>query len=120
VRVRAAFTRTTPVDAYGGAGRSQCMYALERVVDEVARVMGLDPAAIRRRNFIPPDGFPFSSPVGVVYDSGEFAKSLDMTLELADRQNLAPAGSSRRAGAGCAARGSPVGSRTRARPRRPP
>jgi aerobic carbon-monoxide dehydrogenase large subunit len=89
VRVRAAFTHTTPVDAYRGAGRSECMYALERVVNEAARVTGLDPTEIRRRNFIPPDGFPFHSPVGVVYDSGAFAKSLDMALELADRPNLA-------------------------------
>ncbi|TCT11284.1 carbon-monoxide dehydrogenase large subunit [Tepidamorphus gemmatus] len=83
-RVRAAFTHTTPVDAYRGAGRSECMYALERVVDAAAREMGLDPAEIRRRNFIPEDGFPFHSPVGVVYDSGAFAKALDMALEKAD------------------------------------
>jgi aerobic carbon-monoxide dehydrogenase large subunit len=89
VRVRAAFTHTTPVDAYRGAGRSECMYALERVADEAARVMGLDAGEIRRRNFIPSDGFPFHSPVGVVYDSGEFAKSLDMALGLADRQGFA-------------------------------
>jgi carbon-monoxide dehydrogenase large subunit len=89
VRVRAAFTHTTPVDAYRGAGRSECMYALERVVDQAARVTGMDPAEIRRRNFVGPEGFPFHSPVGVVYDSGEFAKSLDMALGLADREGFA-------------------------------
>ena len=52
VRVRAAFTHTTPVDAYRGAGRSECMYLLERLVDEAARVTGLDPVEIRRRNLI--------------------------------------------------------------------
>ncbi len=83
-RVRGVFTHTTPVDAYRGAGRSECMYALERVVDRAAQVMHLDPAEIRRRNFIPEEGFPFSSPVGVVYDSGAFAKGLDMALERAD------------------------------------
>ena len=89
VAVKAAFTHTTVVDAYRGAGRSECMYALERVVDEAARVMDLDPAEIRRRNFIPEDGFPFSSPVGVVYDSGAFAKSLEMALEQADYDGFA-------------------------------
>jgi len=89
VAVKAAFTHTTVVDAYRGAGRSECMYALERVVDEAARVMGLDPAEIRRRNFIPEDGFPFSSPVGVVYDSGAFAKSLEMALAQADYDGFA-------------------------------
>jgi aerobic carbon-monoxide dehydrogenase large subunit len=74
---------------YRGAGRTECMYALERVVDEAARVMGMDQVEIRRRNFIGPDDFPFHSPVGVVYDSGEFAKSLDMALGLADRQGFA-------------------------------
>ena len=80
VAVKAAFTHTTVVDAYRGAGRSECMYALERLVDEAGRVMDLDPAEIRRRNFIPEDGFPFNSSVGVVYDSGAFAKSLEMAL----------------------------------------
>lgn len=89
VAVKAAFTHTTVVDAYRGAGRSECMYALERVVDEAARVMDLDPAEIRRRNFIPEDGFPFSSPVGVVYDSGAFAKSLEMALAQADYDGFA-------------------------------
>lgn len=89
VTVRAAFTHTTVVDAYRGAGRSECMYALERLVDEAARVMNLDPAEIRRRNFIPEDGFPFSSPVGVVYDSGAFAKSLEMALAQADHDGFA-------------------------------
>ncbi len=89
VAVKAAFTHTTVVDAYRGAGRSECMYALERVVDEAARVMDLDPAEIRRRNFIPEDGFPFNSPVGVVYDSGAFAKSLEMALAQADYDGFA-------------------------------
>lgn len=89
VRVRSAFTHTTPVDAYRGAGRSECIYALERVVDQAARISGLDPAEIRRRNFIPPDGFPFHSPVGVVYDSGEFARNLEAALKLADRDGFA-------------------------------
>ncbi len=84
VRVRAAFTHTPPVDAYRGAGRAECMYALERVVDRAARVSGLDPVEIRRRNLIPKDAFPFASPVGVVYDSGDFARGLELALASAD------------------------------------
>jgi carbon-monoxide dehydrogenase large subunit len=87
--VRAAFTHTPPVDAYRGAGRSECIYVLERLVDECARVAGLDPVEIRRRNFIPVDGFPFQSPVAVVYDSGDFATILDLALERADRAGFA-------------------------------
>ncbi len=89
IRVRAAFSHTTPVDAYRGAGRSECMYVLERLVDEAARVTGLDPAEIRRRNFIAPDGFPFHSPVGVVYDSGAFDAILGEALAMADRDGFA-------------------------------
>jgi carbon-monoxide dehydrogenase large subunit len=89
VRVRAAFTHTTPVDAYRGAGRSECMYVLERVVDAAARVAGLAPAEIRRRNLIPAGGFPFSAPLGVVYDSGAFEAGLARALELADDAGFA-------------------------------
>ncbi len=88
VRVRAGFTHTQPVDAYRGAGRSECIYVLERLVEEAARVTGIDSAEIRRRNFIPPDGFPHQTPVAVVYDSGDFATILDMALALADRDGF--------------------------------
>lgn len=84
VRVRAAFTHTPPVDAYRGAGRAECMYALERVVDRAGRITGLGPVEIRRRNLIPEDAFPFASPVGVVYDSGAFERGLDLALREAD------------------------------------
>jgi len=89
IRVRAAFTHSAPVDAYRGAGRSECIYVLERLVDEAALVAGLDPVEIRRRNFIPADGFPFHSPVGVVYDSGAFDEILDEALRLADADGFA-------------------------------
>ena len=89
VRVRSGFTHTPPVDAYRGAGRSECIYVVERLVDECARVAGLDPVEIRRRNFIPVDGFPFQSPVAVVYDSGDFAGVLDKALALSDRDGFA-------------------------------
>ncbi len=89
VRVRSAFTHSAPVDAYRGAGRSECIYVVERLVDEAARVAGLDPVEIRRRNFIPADGFPFNSPVGVVYDSGAFHEIMDEALKLADHAGFA-------------------------------
>ncbi len=84
VRVRAAFTHTPPVDAYRGAGRAECTYALERVVERAARVSGLDPVEIRKRNLVPKDAFPFASPVGVVYDTGDFARGLELALAEAD------------------------------------
>lgn len=108
IRVQAVFTHTAPVDAYRGAGRSECMYVLERLVDEAARVSGLDPVEIRKRNFIAPDAFPFHSPVGVVYDSGAFAEIVDRALELADwhgfaarRQTSEAAGKLRGLGLSC-------------------
>ncbi len=89
IRVRAGFTHTPPVDAYRGAGRSECNYVVERLVDECARTAGLDPAEIRRRNFIQPDGFPFQSPVAVVYDSGDFPAVFEESLRLADSAGFA-------------------------------
>ena len=110
IRVRAGFTHSAPVDAYRGAGRSECIYVLERLVDEAARVAGLDPVEIRKRNFIAPDGFPFQSPVAVVYDSGDFATIMDKAVALADRDGFA----ARRAASACR-----PGSNPRARGPRP-
>lgn len=82
------FTSKTPTDAYRGAGRPEATYAIERAVDALARKVGLDPAEIRRRNFIPPDRFPFSSVAGLVYDSGNYPAALDKCLELAGYEQL--------------------------------
>src|SRR5690606_19990276 len=71
VEVRAVFTNTTPVDAYRGAGRPEATYVVERLVEQCARVMKLDPAEIRRRNFI--TEFPYATPVGLSYDTGNYA-----------------------------------------------
>lgn len=81
-RTRAVYTNTVPVDAYRGAGRPEAAYVIERIVDVAARQTGLDPAEIRRRNFI--RDFPYQSPVVYEYDSGEYEKCLDVGLELAD------------------------------------
>ena len=83
VRVRGAYTNTQPVDAYRGAGRPEAAYAIERLVDAAARRLGLSPAEIRRRNFIPPDALPYRTVTGLEYDSGDFARNVDDALALA-------------------------------------
>jgi len=78
-------TNTAPVDAYRGAGRPEATYLLERIVDRAARQLRLDPAELRRRNFIPPftDGTPYQTPVAFAYDSGDYEPALRRALELA-------------------------------------
>jgi len=82
--VKAVFTTTTPVDAYRGAGRPEATFQIERVVDKAARELGLDPAELRRKNFIPKDAFPYQTPVAVQYDTGDYEATLDKALALAD------------------------------------
>ena len=79
--VKCVFTNTVQTGPYRGAGRPEANYLLERLVDEAARVAKLDPVEIRRRNFIPPAAMPFKTPVGTVYDSGEFEILLDKGLQ---------------------------------------
>jgi carbon-monoxide dehydrogenase large subunit len=82
---RTVVTNTTPVAAYRGAGRPEAAYTIERVVDLVARRTGLDPAEVRRRNFIPPKDFPYATHNDpVVYDSGDFPAALEECLRLVD------------------------------------
>ena len=86
VSYRTVVTNTNPVAAYRGAGRPEAAYSVERLVDLVARRTGIDPAEVRRKNFIPPGAFPYEVPheEAVVYDSGDFGQALDMCLELLD------------------------------------
>ncbi|HUO13031.1 MAG TPA: xanthine dehydrogenase family protein molybdopterin-binding subunit [Caulobacteraceae bacterium] len=84
VEVDGVYTNTAPVDAYRGAGRPEATYVVERIVETAAREMGLDPAEIRRRNFIRPDQFPYETPVALVYDTGDYEQSLERALTLAD------------------------------------
>jgi len=88
VNVKAVFTNTAPVDAYRGAGRPEATYSLERVVDKMCRERGLDPVAVRRMNLLTPDQFPYTTPVGLVYDTGNFQATLDKLLELNDYSNF--------------------------------
>ncbi len=82
--VTAVFTNTNPVRPYRGNGRPEAAYVIERLVDLAAGTLGIDPAELRRRNTIPPEAMPFRTGLTFTYDSGEFAKNLDMVLRLAD------------------------------------
>lgn len=81
-------TNKTPLGAYRGAGRPEAAYFIERGMDALADQLGIDPAEIRRRNFIPPDKFPYSAPDVWEFDSGEYAKALDAALERSEYQRL--------------------------------
>jgi carbon-monoxide dehydrogenase large subunit len=84
VEVKGVFTNTAPVDAYRGAGRPEACYVVERLVDRAAREMKIDPAELRRRNFVANDAFPYTTPVALTYDSGDYFKTLDMAVAAAD------------------------------------
>lgn len=89
VDVKAVFTNTAPVDAERGAGRPEASYLVERIVSKAARQLGIDSIELRRRNLIPPDAFPYQTPVVVQYDSGNYAAVLDAALKLADHSGYA-------------------------------
>ena len=80
--VTAVFTNTSPVDAYRGAGRPEATFLVERLVETAATEMGIDPAEIRRRNFI--TEFPYATPVGLTYDTGDYNATMTRAIELAD------------------------------------
>src|SRR5256886_12796784 len=82
--VSAVFTHTNPVRPYRGNGRPEAAYVIERLIDLAADELGIDSAELRRRNYIPPGAMPFKTGLTFTYDSGEFEKSMDMALALAD------------------------------------
>lgn len=84
VRTRCAVTNTPPIGAYRGAGRPEGNYFMERLIDTAARDMGIDSASLRRRNLIPPARLPWATPVGTVYDSGDFPALFERALEASD------------------------------------
>jgi carbon-monoxide dehydrogenase large subunit len=84
----AVVTNTTPVGAFRGAGRPEATALLERIIDMAAVELDLDPAEIRRRNYIGPEAFPYQTRTGVTYDSGDYAKPLDEVLKLAGYDDL--------------------------------
>jgi carbon-monoxide dehydrogenase large subunit len=87
--VKAVFTNTAPLDAERGAGRPEATFVVERIVEKAARELSIDPPEIRRRNFIPPDAFPYQTPVVVQYDSGNYVPILDEALKMADYAGFA-------------------------------
>ena len=90
-------TNTTPTVAYRGAGRPEATAAIERTLDEFARVCGKDPADVRRINYLQPSAFPLTTAMGAKYDSGEYAKALDAALDAAGYAQLRTEQASRRA-----------------------
>ena len=84
VELVGAATTKVPTGPYRGAGRPEAAYLIERMVDQAARELALDPIELRRRNFIRHDAFPYDTPMGWTYDSGDYERCLDRALDLAE------------------------------------
>ena len=88
LEVHAVYTHRTPEAPYRGAGRPEGIFLIERAMDMLASDLGMDPAEIRRRNFISPDSFPYVTPSGDVYDSGDYGAALEKALEVSGYSSL--------------------------------
>ncbi len=88
IETGAAYTTTMSTGPYRGAGRPEGIFLMERLLDEAARALKLDPAEIRRRNFIPANAFPYRTLTGCVYDSGDYAAAFEQALKLAEYDRL--------------------------------
>jgi carbon-monoxide dehydrogenase large subunit len=84
IRARAALTNTPPTNPYRSAGRPEAIFAIERLIDIAARQFGYDRIDLRRRNLISPKDQPYANPLGMTYDSGDYAKIMDRALALSD------------------------------------
>jgi aerobic carbon-monoxide dehydrogenase large subunit len=84
VRARATLSNTPPTNPYRSAGRPEAMFVMERLIDLAAQRFGYDRIDLRRRNLIPPSAQPYANPLGMTYDSGDYAKAMDRALALAD------------------------------------
>jgi carbon-monoxide dehydrogenase large subunit len=84
IELAGVLTNKTPTGAYRGTGSPEAAFCIERTMDLIAHDLGLDPAEVRRRNFIPPDAFPYQAATGLTYDSGNYAQGMERTLELLD------------------------------------
>ncbi len=82
------FTNTAPIGPYRGAGRPEANYALDRAVEEAARISGIDTVQLRRKNLIPPSSIPYKTAVGTTYDSGDFPAIFAKAMELSDYKNF--------------------------------
>ena len=90
-------TTTLPTTAYRGAGRPEACAAIERIIDVYAAEIGMDPADVRRKNLVPADQFPYTTPTGTSYDSGDYTKALDLALDAAGYKELRAEQARRRA-----------------------
>ena len=86
--VTCVLSNTSSTAPYRGAGRPEATYVIERLIDDAARELGLDPVALRRKNVIPPSAMPFKTPLGMTYDCGEFGKSMDEAVDACRRRRL--------------------------------
>jgi len=105
VSTKCAFTNTTPVGAYRGAGRPEANYYMERLVETAATETGIDRVELRRKNHIPPEAMPYKAPNGTTYDSGDFTNLLNTALALADWDGFAARQAQSRAGGRLRGRG---------------
>jgi carbon-monoxide dehydrogenase large subunit len=85
---RGVMTNTTPCDAYRGVLETEMIHTLERLADRAAREVSVDPAELRRRNFVPPEAFPYETATGASYDSGDYEPALETALDLVDYADL--------------------------------
>ena len=88
IRARAVVTNKAPTGLNRGFGGQQLYFGLERLIDDIARERGLDPAEVRRRNLVPADAFPYATPSGGIYDSGDYQRALTLALDNADYERL--------------------------------
>jgi aerobic carbon-monoxide dehydrogenase large subunit len=88
VDITAIFSNTNPMRPYRGNGRPEAAFVIERMVDLAAAEMNMDPAELRRRNYVPPTAMPFKTGLTFTYDSGEFEKNMDLAIELSDRKGF--------------------------------
>ena len=88
VDITGVFSHTNPMRPYRGNGRPEAAFVIERIVELAADQLGMDPAELRRRNYVPPSAMPFKSGLTFTYDSGEFEKNMDLALALADREGF--------------------------------
>ncbi|MGH2585544.1 MAG: xanthine dehydrogenase family protein molybdopterin-binding subunit [Dehalococcoidia bacterium] len=88
VTLTEVFTNKPPTGPYRGAGRPEAVYFMERAVDLLARELAMDPAELRRKNFIPKDAFPYRTVTGLTYDSGDYHKALETLLESCNYDEL--------------------------------
>jgi carbon-monoxide dehydrogenase large subunit len=83
-RARAVFTNTVPTQAYRSSGRPEVTHALERLIDTAAHELNIDPIDLRRRNLVTSEAMPYRNPLGIIYDSGDYPRNMDIALELAE------------------------------------